>query len=414
MMAFLQTYFLYFFMFVGIYFEVFILITYFINRRQIRLDEEKSYERETYPSVTAVVPCFNEEKTVGKTIESLLNINYPKDRLDIIVVDDGSKDATWQIIQGYQAKYPQIHTFHKENGGKYTALNYGIEHAKTELVGCLDADSFVHPDTLKKIVMRFDDPETMAVTPAMKIHNPKTIIQLVQSSEYLFGILAKKVMAILGAIHVTPGPFTIFRKSMFQKIGLFRHAHNTEDMEIAFRMQANHLKIDNAHNAWVYTTGPDTLKKLYRQRVRWTHGFLENAKDYKYLFLNPKYGNVGVFTLPIAFMLIMSVLFSVYFYSYRIISFIVRKIVEVKTVGILTPHVEFSWFYVSTKVYIFLAIFVYLLMLTLLLSAQKMTHEKQGLSRSVVLYFALFPFISPLWVLKSIYNAVFSKKSSWR
>jgi cellulose synthase/poly-beta-1,6-N-acetylglucosamine synthase-like glycosyltransferase len=402
----------YFFLFVGIYLEVFILYTYIAHRRAIKEDGCKSFERSGYPSVTIAVPVWNEEKTVEKTVQSLLNLNYPKDRLKIVVVDDGSTDDTWNLIQKFKG-HPQIEVHHKENGGKHTAVNYAIEHSTAELIGCLDADSTVHPHTLKKLVCRFDDSETMAVTPAMKILNPRSIVQGVQSIEYLFGILVKKVMGILGAIHVTPGPFTIFRRSMFETIGKFRKAHNTEDMEIAFRMQSYHLKIDNVHNAWVYTTGPDTFKKLYKQRLRWTFGFIKNAWDYKYLFFNKKYGNIGLLTLPTASALILAVLFSVFFLFYRMANFWFEKFAVWRTVGFLKPNFELSLFYVSTKFNIFLTILVFTLMFTMIYTAIKLTEEKIRPMR-VISYFALYPIISPFWVIKSIYNAVFARKTSWR
>ncbi len=407
-----QTIFIYFFLFVGIYFEVFILFTYLINKASIKADGERPFKRSDYPSATIVVPVWNEETTVVKTVESLLAMEYPKHKLKIVIVDDGSTDTTWNIIQRYNGN-PQIELYHKENGGKHTAVNYAIERCTTELIGCLDADSYVDPCTLQKMVCRFDDPYTMAVTPAMKIAPPTTIIQSVQSIEYLFGILIKKVMGILGAIHVTPGPFTIFRRSVFDKIGMFRKAHNTEDMEIAFRMQANHLKIDNVHTAWVYTTGPTTVKKLYKQRLRWTHGFLRNAWDYKFLFFNKSYGNIGILTLPTATALIIGVVFSVTFIGYRILHYLFMKGVELRTVGFLRPHFEFSFFYISTKLNIFLTGFVLVLMFTLVYNAQRLTQEKVRPLR-VLTYFCIYPLISPFWVLKSLYNALLAKKTSWR
>jgi cellulose synthase/poly-beta-1,6-N-acetylglucosamine synthase-like glycosyltransferase len=413
-MALFQEIVVYFFLFVGIYFQVFILFTFLLNRKVIAADAKKSFERKDYPSATIIVPCYNEEKTIGKTIESILALNYPTDKLHITVVNDGSKDRTWQIIQEYKAKYPQINIIDKENGGKHTALNLGIERATTELVGCLDADSFVDKSSLKKIACAFENPATMAVTPAMKIHNPTTLVQTVQSVEYVFGILMKKVMGLIGAIHVTPGPLTLFRRSMFKQIGLFRPAHNTEDMEIAFRMQANHLKIDNVHNAWVYTTGPNTFKKLYTQRVRWTYGFIQNARDYKYLFFNPKYGNVGILTIPTASILLIGVLFSVGFLLYRLINTLINKIMEWRVVGFMWPHVELNWFFVSTKAHILLIVFVYLLMLTLLINAFSVAEERQRFNKNIFLYFIIYPFIAPFWIIKSVYNAALSKKTSWR
>ena len=403
---------LYTFLFVGIYFQVFVLFTYLISRKQIKTDGKRCFERAQYPSVAVIVPVWNEEKTLAKTLDSLLNLSYPKEKLKIVVVNDGSTDKTAEIMERYKKLHPQIETFGKENGGKHTAVNYGITHTDSDLIGCLDADSFVEPCALKKMTCVFENPNVMAVTPALKIYRPKTIVQMIQSAEYVFGILVKKVMGLIGAIHVTPGPFTVFRRDVFSKIGLFRKAHNTEDMEFAFRMQANHLQIENVHNAWVYTTGPNTVKKLYRQRLRWTHGFLENAKDYKYLFFNKKYGNVGIITLPVGLILIIGVVFSVFFIFYRIINWIVAKFIEWRTVGFLQPHLSFSFFYVSTRLHIVLIVSIYLLMVMILLSAYKLAEERAG--KNILLYFVFYPFISPFWVIKSMWNTVFSKKTSWR
>lgn len=415
-MATAETILLYFFLFVTTYLEIFILTTYLSRRKEIEKEGKRSPDDlSTYLSTTIVIPCFNEEKTVARTFESILDLDYPKDKLKIIAVDDGSTDNTWNVLSQYHAKYPQIEILKKANGGKYTALNYGIKHCTTDLIGCLDADSFVDQKTLKKIVRRFvEDKEAMAVTPAIRIYQPSTIVQMVQNSEYMFGILVKKIMSYLGAIHVTPGPFTIFRKEVFEKIGPFRHAHNTEDMEIAFRMQANHLKIDNAHTAWIYTVGPNTVKKLYKQRLRWTHGFIENSKDYKYLFFNKKYGNLGLLTMPTAVILIAAVLSSVFFLIYNILHFVWMKIIEFRTIGFTHIHIHFSLFYISTKLNMLVGVMLFLLLLTLMMASRQLVEGKRGISKHMIAFFIVYPLISPFWVIKSVYNAVFSKTTSWR
>jgi cellulose synthase/poly-beta-1,6-N-acetylglucosamine synthase-like glycosyltransferase len=415
-MATVETILLYFFLFVSIYLEIFILTTYLGRRKDIMKEGAHSPESlSTYLSVTIVIPCLNEQKTVAGTLDSVIALDYPREKLKVIVVDDGSTDNTWNVISEYHQKYPWIEILHKENGGKYTALNYGIEHCTTDLIGCLDADSFVDKKTLKKIVQRFiDDPEAMAVTPAIRIWQPSTVVQMIQSSEYMFGILVKKIMSFLGAIHVTPGPFTIFRKEVFEKIGPFRHAHNTEDMEIAFRMQANHLKIENVHNAWIYTIGPNTVKKLYRQRLRWTSGFIENSKDYKFLYFNKKYGNLGLLTMPTALILIAAVVSSVAFFLYHFFHYLFVKFLEFKTIGFSHIHFHFSLFYISTKLNIFLSVMLFILLLTLMIASRQMVEGKRGINKHMIAFFLFYPFISPFWVLKSVYNSVVSKKTSWR
>jgi cellulose synthase/poly-beta-1,6-N-acetylglucosamine synthase-like glycosyltransferase len=267
--------------FLSIYVQVFLLLTFIERRKDIKYRKE-SIELKRYPSVTVVVPCWNEEKTLYKTVQSLLALDYPKDKVSILLVDDGSTDNTWGVMQRFK-KYNQIEILHKENGGKHSAMNLGIESATTEFIGCLDADSFVHPQALKRIMTYFDNPEAMAVAPSIIVHEPKNLIQRIQKIEYNWGVFIKKMLGLNNAIHVTPGPFSFYRREIFAKIGGFRKAHNTEDMEIAYRMHSHHMKIEHANDAFVYTVAPNTVKKLYKQRLRWIYGFIKNTIDYRRL-----------------------------------------------------------------------------------------------------------------------------------
>ena len=199
-------------LFSSIYFNVFLLITFFENKTGIK--KEEKVEPINFRTVTVIVPVFNEEKTVCQTIDSILNLDYPKEKLNVIVVDDGSIDNTWKVI-GQFRKNKQIRIFYKKNGGKYSAMNLGLQKTKTDLVGCLDADSFVEKNALKKIVKYFDNPEIMAVTPAVKIYKPDGFLRQLQSNEYNFGIFLRKALALINGVTVTPGPFSIFRKEPY-------------------------------------------------------------------------------------------------------------------------------------------------------------------------------------------------------
>src|SRR3990167_7298244 len=289
----------YIFLFMALYFEIFLLITYFEVKKKIKntFFDQISYKK--LPTVSIIVPCWNEENTIIKTIFSLLKLDYPKDKLSIIIVDDGSTDGTSNVLQRFN-RNKQVSLFKKENGGKHTAVNLGLSVSTSDLVGCLDADSFVHPQALKRIVNRFSDPEVMAVTPSMKINNPQNYLELIQKVEYVIGIFIRKTLSHLNALYITPGPFSIFRREVFSLIGNYKKAHNTEDLEMALRMQKNRMRIDNSHDAYVYTTAPDTVRKLYKQRVRWTYGFLKNALDYRKMFFKPEFGHLGVMILPLA------------------------------------------------------------------------------------------------------------------
>ncbi len=423
----IQTVVLYIFLFVGIYFQTFILGTYFINRRKIRartkIHDSLEHTHE-YPSVTIIVPCYNEEKTVGKTIESLLALEYPVGKLYISAVDDGSQDNTWNVIQRYQKQYPTIVTAHrKENGGKYTALNFAIAHATTDIVGCLDADSFVEANALKKMIPYFEDWKTpigtrqhmtVAVTPAMKIYRPQTLAQALQRVEYLIGIFIRKVQALISAIYVTPGPFSLFRRDLFSHVGFFRHAHNTEDMEMAFRIQSKNLHIENAHEATVYTTGPATFKKLYAQRVRWTSGFLLNLRDYHWILLRPRYGNMALFTAPLGLALIFGAVISIAFLIYRFGVTLWHWYLRFHTIGFSFSPWHWNWFFISTPAYLVLTLLIYILMIGMVVEAHALARERSRFSVSVLLYFLIFPLIAPLWLLVSVYNALRSRTPSWQ
>ena len=313
------------------------MVTLIENRKKIkgetalRSHNDTEAENTDYPSVTILVPVFNEQNTVDKTIQSLLKLNYPEEKLKIMIVDDGSKDNTWEIVKKYN-NHPQILLHQKENGGKYTALNYGIANCSTEMIGCLDADSEVDADALLHIIPYFKDRDVGAVTPSLKIQNPDNILGLMQSAEYNMGVFTRKILGFLDAQYVTPGPFSIFRKEVFSKVGNYKHAHNTEDLEMALRLQENHFKIVNAHKAVVYTVGPRTLYRLYKQRVRWTGGFIQNAIDYRRMILNPKYGNLGMLILPIA---MYSIIVTIFFLSFTLIKSIFNIIDTYKKISVI-------------------------------------------------------------------------------
>ncbi len=400
-------------LFMSLYFEVFLLLTFWEKKGQIR--EEESWQLIDHPAVTVIVPCFNEENTIRTTVESLLKLNYPKEKLHILIIDDGSTDNTFKVISEFK-DISQIQTFQKENGGKYTALNLGLEHTVTDYVGCLDADSFVHPDALKNIMVYFRDPKVMAVTPSLKIHSPNSIIRMIQNVEYNLGIFARKVFSILNAIYVTPGPFSIFRTRVFTELGNYHHAHNTEDMEMALRLQSNHYKIVNAHKAVVYTVGPKTLPKLYKQRVRWTHGFLENIKDYRHLVFNKKYGNLGLFILPLAFVSFFGTIYLVFVIYYGILKFLIKETVRFQTVGFhwSLSNFHFDWFFINTKAISFINALLIVLTLIIIFTGKRMAGVRDRRYMDVVYSLFLYSMIAPLWLIKAFYNTLFGRQSSWR
>lgn len=400
--------------FLSIYVQIFLLLTYLERRKEIKYRTGQEIELPDYPSVTVIVPCWNEEKTIGGTIESLLKLDYPKEKLNIILVDDGSKDNTWSVMESYIGN-PQILAFQKENGGKHTAVNLGIEKSTTDFIGCLDADSFVHPQALKRIMTYFDNKEVMSVAPAIIVTGPKNLVQKIQKIEYDWSIFTKKMLGLNNAIHVAPGPFSIFRKEVFEKIGKFRKAHNTEDMEIAYRMQENHMKIEHANDAFVYTVTPDTIKKLYKQRLRWIYGFIQNTIDYRRLLFRRKYGNFSFFTLPSGAISVVSVVFLFFFTIYNAVSFLAKEIVKISTVGFsFSSDRLFDPFYLNTNATMIVAIALYGAVITAMLIGTRMAEGRPKITFNHLWFFIIYSLVAPFWLLKAVYNTVFAKKTAWR
>lgn len=405
----------YVFVFLSMYVQVFLLVTFFENRSKIRGKEEK-IKLKNYPEVAIIVPCWNEESTVYRTVQSIFDLNYPSDKIDILLIDDGSTDNTWQVLQNF-SKHKNVRIFQKENGGKHTALNMGLELSRAEYVACLDADSRAEKDSLLKLVNYFNtDPEIMAVSPSIIVENSKTFIQHAQRAEYHMSVYIKKILGFLGAIHVTPGPLTLFKKKVFEDLGPYKHAHNTEDMEIAYRMQKHYYKIEQCHDAIVYTNTPNSAKKLYKQRLRWLFGFINNSIDYKDMIFRKKYGHFSFFTLPAGLISILASCVLFLRMLYLLGESIYNKALEINTVGfeVNVPSFTFDPFFLNTHLLSVITVLVFLFMLFSIVVGRKMASEKGGFARDVVSFFLVFTLLSPLWLLKALYNTLVYQKPAWR
>ncbi len=405
----------YLFLFTSLYFEVFLLITYLEERGRVNRKDARPSSPASYPSVTIIVPCYNEEKTITQTIQSLIGLRYPREKLHIMVVDDGSTDTTYEKALQF-TKHGEVSVFTKQNGGKASALNFGIMRADTELIGGLDADSFVAPEALQELVRYFASPEVMAVTPAITVHEPRTLLQHMQQAEYHLSIFYRKMFCALDALFVTPGPFSIYRAEVFKKIGLFRDAHKTEDMEMALRMQTHRMKIENTPAALVSTVVPATLPVLLRQRVRWVQGFLQNSIDYRALFLKRAHGNLGFFVLPVAVISIFGSIYFAFYILFNMVTYFLEKALQVQTVGLantFSTAPQFDLFFLTAESSTFLIVILLALTVALLSIGKWMVNDAL-FSRGTLLYLFFYGFIAPLWLAKAVYNTAFSRQSAWK
>lgn len=269
-----------------------IILTFFENKRLL----EPSPKLHSHPKVTVCIPAYNEEETIAKTIRSVLTLDYPRNKLEIVVVDDGSRDKTYAIAKQFESEGVKV--LHQKNRGKGGALNHALAKATGKYFACLDADSIVMAHTLKRMVVHFEKKNVGAVTPLMKVWKPKTLLQKGQWFEYMTYAFSKMVMSTIDCIHVTPGPFSMYDASLLRKYGGFDEESIVEDQEIAFRLQKYHHRIIQTTDGDVYTNAPATLKELYKQRSRWYRGSLMNLIKYKGMLFNREYGDFGMFHMP--------------------------------------------------------------------------------------------------------------------
>lgn len=399
--------FIYIVTYISLFLTCFFLLTYFENRHRLKNPPAKKLY-----TVTIAVPVYNGAKYLRKTVDSLLTLDYPREKLDIIIVDDGSTDDTLRIAKSYEKKGVRVLT--QKNAGKGDALNNALKHAKGELFGCLDVDSFVEPNALKEMIGYFDNPKVMAVTPSLKVYHPKTILQRVQAIEFLMGVYLRKAFAFLGSIHVTPGPFTIYRKKFFDKYGGYDNHNLTEDIEIALRIQSHHYLIENAINASVYTMGVSNFKALLRQRLRWYKGFIDNVLNYSHLF-SKKYGNLGLFILPSSFLSVLLAVIVVTWGTIRFIGHSFQAFQDLRAINfdLLSLLQKPQLFYISIDPLFILSIIAIALAITTVLIAKKLSQEKQKLKISYIYFMFTYLLLFSFWWIIAMYYRITGKKIRW-
>lgn len=249
-----------------------------------------------YPSLSLIIPAYNEESTIQMTIESALQVDYPREKYEIIVVNDGSTDSTLEKAREYEDN-PLVEIIDKENGGKGSALNKGVKESNSEVVACVDADSRLEEKSLKHMVSEMGD-RYQGVASAMKVRKPQNLLQKLQWVEYIVGIFTRNIMGLMNAIHVTPGPLSVYKRKKLEEVGLFDENSLVEDQEICFRLQKQHYRIGHSSHAEVHTVAPSTLSGFKDQRYRWYRGSLETILQYRDMLFNREYGDLGLFAIP--------------------------------------------------------------------------------------------------------------------
>ncbi len=248
-------------------------------------------------SVSIIVPAYNEEITAVKTINSLLMQDYPN--FEIIFVNDGSKDNTYAVVKAAFGDNPKVKVLSKPNGGKASALNFGIANSTSEILVNIDADTQLLPNAVTELMKKMSDDRVGAVAGNVKVGNKVNWLTRWQSVEYItsqnFDRLA---MEYLNAITVVPGAIGAFRKSAIEEIGGYATDTLAEDCDVTIRMLRNGWKIVSANEAIAITEAPETVPQFMKQRFRWSFGVMQAFwKNRDTLFVK-KYKGLGMIAMP--------------------------------------------------------------------------------------------------------------------
>ena len=251
------------------------------------------------PKVTVgvVVPAFNEEKVICKTLDSLLASSWSD--LSILVVDDGSTDDTVRILRERYAGEPRIQVLTKSNGGKSEALNLGIAALDSDIIIALDADTIFLPDTVSNLVRSFDDPQIAAVAGNAKVGNRINLLTRWQALEYIIAQnLDRRAFERLNCITVVPGAIGAWRREVVLEVGGFGTDTLAEDADLTLRIIRAGHRVVYAEDAIALTEAPADIRSFLKQRFRWMYGMMQTAFKHKDALLGSKLNSVGLIALP--------------------------------------------------------------------------------------------------------------------
>jgi peptidoglycan-N-acetylglucosamine deacetylase len=253
------------------------------------------------PEVSVLIPAYNEESVIVDTVRAALASNYPK--LEVLVVDDGSKDHTAELVNEKFKGNPRVRLLLQSNRGKPGALNHGLAEAAGEIAITIDADTIVDPDAIPRLVRHFADPKVGAVAGNVKVINRNRWLTRWQALEYITSQnLEKRAFDLLNCIPVVPGAVGAWRTDLLRSNGGFSGDTVAEDTDLTLTIRRNGWKIVYDEDAIGRTEVPDTVHALIRQRFRWTFGTLQAVWKHRDAVGKPRYGTLGWIAIPNIFL----------------------------------------------------------------------------------------------------------------
>jgi biofilm PGA synthesis N-glycosyltransferase PgaC len=244
-----------------------------------------------YPPISILIAAYNEEASIEETLVSIERQHYPGE-LQVIVINDGSKDGTAAVVEGACTRYPWI-TFVdlKQNGGKARALNIGFKQVLHEVVITVDADSFLYKGALTSIVERYqsDPPNTRAVAGKILVRNSRyNWITRCQEWDYFHGIAAiKRVQSLFQGTLVAQGAFSLYDRDALEEVGGWPECVG-EDIVLTWALLKAGYRIGHCEDACLFTNVPTSIRQLVKQRQRWARGMTEAFAKHPGILLQPR------------------------------------------------------------------------------------------------------------------------------
>ena len=274
-----------------------LLLAFFAIKEYRKEKREKLLPLAGAPNVSIIVPAYNEEVNAVRSLNNLLKSDYPN--FDIIFVDDGSKDTTYEKVSTAFAGNSKVRVLTKPNGGKASALNYGISQTEAEYVLCIDADTNLLHNALELLSRHFRDSNVAAVAGNVKVGNEVNLLTRWQNIEYTTSQnFDRNAFASINAITVVPGAIGLFRKKAIENAGGFTSDTYAEDCDLTMRMLRAGYVIRNENKAIAMTEAPESLSQFLKQRFRWSFGVMQSFWKNRDALFNGDYGALGWVALP--------------------------------------------------------------------------------------------------------------------
>ena len=369
---------------------------------------KKNIKNKRFGEITVIIPTYNNERIIEETIMSVFNQKYPKDKIKLIVVNDGSTDKTLEILKRISKETGKIQIYSIKNSGKSAAVNFALKKTNAEFVAVLDADTVLAKDTLLRSMQDFTNDKIMAVTCMMIPLQKKGFLVKMQRTEYLFTSIFRKVLGEIDAFPVAPG-YALFRNKFFKEHGYFDEDNLTEDFEIALRIHKYHYTVKYNIDTYVKTEVPEKLKPLVRQRERWGYGTLFNIWKYRELF-SKKYGDLALFLLPTTFFGIVVLLLLLFLTIKNLLISLLSIIHAYFIAGYYNTHLTSSMLILSlSNPQLIMGLFGFLLSLVIYFIIKKEVKEKISFFDYLIFLFGYMWILAFCYVLV-IYRLIRGKK----